>query len=110
MSAFGPKRTSLSCTAHADITLTSKCPLMTRANIAQCPLIAPPLPWRETDDLPRIEHRREPPEAGDMQRRDSSGQAVKGQRQRTKSEARKVPAAPASAPSRSMGTARMLPH
>src|SRR5262245_32726527 len=31
-----------------------------------------------------------------MQRRDSSGQSVKGQRQRTKSEARKVPAAPAS--------------
>ena len=54
------------------------------------------LPWRESEDLPRIEHRREPPEAGDMQRRGSSGQSVKGQRQGTKSEVRKVPTARAS--------------
>src|SRR5262245_2088480 len=45
----------------------------------------------------RIEHCREPPEAGDMQRRgSSSGQLVKGQRQRTKSEARKLSTADAS--------------
>jgi hypothetical protein len=37
------------------------------------------LPWRESEDLPRIEHRREPPE-GDMQRRGESGRPVKGQR------------------------------
>src|SRR5262245_64862123 len=51
-------------------------------------------PWRGNLDLPRIEYRREPPETGDMQRR--SGQSVKGQRQRTKPEARKVPTARAS--------------
>jgi two-component system, NtrC family, sensor kinase len=36
-------------------------------------------PWRESKDLPRIEYRREAPEAGDMQRRGESGQPVKGQ-------------------------------
>src|SRR5262249_47418074 len=34
------------------------------------------LPWRENEDLPRIEHRREPP-GGDMQRRGGSGQPIK---------------------------------
>jgi hypothetical protein len=33
---------------------------------------------RESEDLPRIEPRREPPEAGDMQRRGESGQPAKG--------------------------------
>jgi two-component system, NtrC family, sensor kinase len=54
------------------------------------------LPWRESADLPRIEHRREPPE-GDMQRRGVSGQPSKGRRQRTKPKARKVPTARVSA-------------
>jgi GAF domain-containing protein len=62
----------------------------------QCPLIVPLLPWRESEDLPRIEHRREPP-GGDMQRRGSSGQSVKGQRQRTKPTTRKAPTAHVSA-------------
>jgi two-component system, NtrC family, sensor kinase len=38
------------------------------------------LPWRESEDLPRIEHRREPALGGDMQRRGGSGHAAKGQR------------------------------
>jgi GAF domain-containing protein len=46
------------------------------------------LAWRENEDLPRIEHRREPP-GGDMQRRAEGRQPVKGQRQRTKPKARK---------------------
>jgi hypothetical protein len=54
------------------------------------------LPWRESADLPRIEHRREPP-GGDMQRRGVSGQPSKGRRQRTKPKARKVPTARVSA-------------
>src|SRR5262249_22583969 len=37
------------------------------------------LSWPESENLPRIEHRREPP-GGDMQRRSSSGQSVKGRR------------------------------
>jgi GAF domain-containing protein len=37
------------------------------------------MPWRESEDFPRIEHCREPP-GGDMQRRGGSGQAAKGQR------------------------------
>src|SRR5262245_53139594 len=53
------------------------------------------LPWRESEDVPRIEHYREPP-GDDMQRRGGSGQSVKGQRLRTKSEAGKVPTARAS--------------
>src|SRR5262245_47768795 len=53
------------------------------------------LPWRESEDLPRIVHCREPP-GDDMQRRGGSGQSVKGQRQRTKSETGKVPTARAS--------------
>src|SRR5262249_56262202 len=47
------------------------------------------LPWRESGDLPRIEHRREPP-GGDMQRRGSSGHPVKGQR-KIGPKARKAP-------------------
>src|SRR5262245_48923593 len=35
------------------------------------------LPWRESEDLPRIEHRREPP-GGDMQRRRTSSRPEKG--------------------------------
>src|SRR5262249_36958111 len=55
------------------------------------------LPWRESEDLPKIEHRREPPEAGDMQRRGGSGQPVKGQRDSAiRRKARKVPTAPVS--------------
>src|SRR5215510_12498301 len=50
------------------------------------------LPWRESGDLPRIEHRREPP-GGDMQRRGSSGHPVKGQRTSRRPKARKAPAA-----------------
>jgi hypothetical protein len=49
------------------------------------------LPWRGSEDLPRIEHRREPPEAGDMQRRGESGQQVKG-----RPKVRQAPTAPAS--------------
>src|SRR5215510_3673505 len=45
---------------------------MTEAN-SPVPLIAPLLPWRESKDLPRIEHCREPPEAGDMQRHGEKG-------------------------------------
>ena len=37
------------------------------------------LSWRESENLPRIEHCREPP-GGDMQRRGGSGQPVKGPR------------------------------
>jgi GAF domain-containing protein len=48
------------------------------------------LPWRESGDLPRIEHRREPPGA-DMQRRGGSGQPVKG-RGTTRHKGRKAPA------------------
>src|SRR4029453_684420 len=51
------------------------------------------LPWRESEDLPRIEHRREPPEAGDMQRRGGSGHQG---RRTTKPKVRKAPTAPAS--------------
>src|SRR5262245_59953722 len=50
------------------------------------------LPWRESEDLPRIGDRREPP-GGDMQRRGRSGQPTNGQRQKTKAKARKVPTA-----------------
>jgi two-component system, NtrC family, sensor kinase len=50
------------------------------------------LPWRESEDLPRIEHRREPP-GGDMQRRGASGQLAK-RRSTTKPKARKAPIAP----------------
>jgi hypothetical protein len=39
------------------------------------------LAWRGSEDLPRIEHRREPPEAGDMQRRGESGQQGEGSAQ-----------------------------
>src|SRR5262249_48509421 len=92
VSAIGPKRTSLVAPhmsafggkAHiiqgkADI---EKWPLLTQADI---------LPWRESEDLPRIEHRREPP-GGDMQRRGGSGQPAK--RQRTnRPKVRKAPAA-----------------
>ena len=42
------------------------------------------MPWREGEDLPRIEHGREPPETGDMQRRGEGGQPVKSQRARPK--------------------------
>ena len=52
------------------------------------------LPWRESEDLPRIEHRREPP-GDDMQRRGASGQSAK-RRRTTKRKARKAPIAPAS--------------
>ena len=48
------------------------------------------LPWREREDLPRIEPRREPPEAGDMQRRGGSGQPTTGQRT-SSPKARKAP-------------------
>jgi two-component system NtrC family sensor kinase len=54
------------------------------------------LPWRESEDLPRIGDRREPPEAGDMQRRGGSGQPAKGQRQGAQPKARKTPTGPAS--------------
>jgi class 3 adenylate cyclase/putative methionine-R-sulfoxide reductase with GAF domain len=54
------------------------------------------LPWRKSADLPRIEHRREPGVGADMQRRGEGRQPVKGQRQRTKPKARKVPTARAS--------------
>src|SRR5215475_432484 len=49
------------------------------------------LPWRESGDLPRIGHRREPP-GGDMQRRGSSGRPTKGQR-KIRPKARKAPIA-----------------
>src|SRR5262249_30429768 len=54
------------------------------------------LPWRESEDLPRIEHRREPPEAGDMQRHGGSRQPVKVRRT-LEPKARKAPAKPAPA-------------
>src|SRR5262245_32240407 len=60
------------------------------------PIDCPLLLWREGEDLPRIVHRREPPEAGDMQRRGESGQSVKGQRQGAQSKARKTPTGPGS--------------
>jgi PAS domain S-box-containing protein len=50
------------------------------------------LPWRESEDLPRIEHRREPLEAGDMQRRSGSGQPKK-ERRTTRPKASKASAA-----------------
>jgi GAF domain-containing protein len=53
------------------------------------------LPWRECWDLHKIERRREPPEAGDMQRRGESGQPMKGQRA-ARSKARKAPVKPPS--------------
>src|SRR5215475_3126107 len=53
------------------------------------------LPWRESGDLPRIGHRREPP-GGDMQRRGSSGRPTKGQR-KIGAKARKAPIASVSA-------------
>src|SRR5215831_19380342 len=56
------------------------------------PIDCPLLPWRENEDLPRIEHRREPP-GGDMQRRGGSGQPVKGQRASRRPKARKAPTA-----------------
>ena len=62
MSAIGGKADMTFCAAH--------CPLMTQSGH---PAVAPML------NLHRIEHGREPPEAGDMQRRGSSGQPVKGQ-------------------------------
>src|SRR5262245_5084550 len=65
---------------------------MTKANIASTPIDCPPLPWRESGDLPRIEHRREPAVGGDMQRPGGSGQPVKGQRT-TGPKARKAPTA-----------------
>src|SRR5262245_24390424 len=83
--ASGPKRTSLVAPhmsafgGKADITLTSKCPAHGQGEHRQYPIDCPLLPWRESEDLPRIVHRREPP-GGDMQRRGSSGQPVKGQR------------------------------
>jgi class 3 adenylate cyclase len=48
------------------------------------------MPWRESEDLPRIEHRHKPAAEGDMQRRGGSGQRVKGRRTKTRT-ARKVP-------------------
>src|SRR5262245_30873599 len=94
MSAFGPKQTSLVAPhmsafgGKADITYgkadIEKWPLLTQADI---------LPWRENEDLPRIEYCREPAVGGDMQRRGGSGQPVKGERQRMKPKARKVPTA-----------------
>src|SRR5262249_16435700 len=51
---------------------------------------------RESEDLPRIEHRREPAAGGDMQRRGGSGQPAKAQRT-TRPKARKVPIARVSA-------------
>src|SRR5262245_24478837 len=61
---------------------------MTEAN-PPVPLIAPLLPWRESKDLPRIEHRREPP-GGDMQRREKIKQLTKGRGTRRR-KARKAP-------------------
>src|SRR5262249_38161884 len=59
----------------------------------QCSLIATLLPWRESEDLPRIEHCREPAVGGDMQRRGGgSGKPVKGRRT-IRAEARKAPIA-----------------
>src|SRR5215471_5783933 len=54
------------------------------------------LPWRDPEDLPRIEHRREPAVKGDMQRHGASGQPVKGQRT-NKPKAAKTPSARVSA-------------
>jgi GAF domain-containing protein len=50
------------------------------------------VPWRKSEDLPRIEDRREPAVGGDMQRRGASGQPVKGQRT-NKPKATKTPSA-----------------
>src|SRR5262245_53588663 len=50
------------------------------------------LPWRESEDLPRIEHRREPAVGSDMQRRGSSRQPTKRQRA-SRPKARKAPIA-----------------
>src|SRR5262245_47563366 len=55
------------------------------ASAFDCPL----LPWRESKDLPRIEHRREPP-GGDMQRREKTKQLTKGGGTR-RPKARKAP-------------------
>jgi GAF domain-containing protein len=52
------------------------------------------LPWRESSDLLRIEHRREPAVGGDMQRRGESEQPVKGRRHGAiRPKARKAPTA-----------------
>jgi GAF domain-containing protein len=51
------------------------------------------LPWRESEDLPRIVHGREPPEAGDMQRRGRSGQPAKGRPRTIRLKTRKTPTA-----------------
>jgi signal transduction histidine kinase len=52
------------------------------------------VPWRESEDLPRIEHGGEPPEAGDMQRRGRSGLPAKGRLPRAiRAKTRKSPTA-----------------
>jgi hypothetical protein len=56
-SAFGPKQTwanALHMSAFGGKADIEKWPLLTQADI---------LPWRESEDLPRIEHRGEPPGA-----------------------------------------------
>src|SRR5262245_27576688 len=86
-SASGPKRTwagALHMSAFGgkvDIRLTPQNVRLRRGKHRQYPIYCGLLPWRENEDLPRIEHRREAPEAGDMQRRGESGQAANGQRQ-----------------------------
>src|SRR5262245_59529073 len=50
------------------------------------------LRWRESEDLPRIEHRREPAVGGDMQRRGASGEPGKSRRM-TRPKSRKAPTA-----------------
>src|SRR5262245_42006607 len=48
-----------------------------------------PASWRESEDLPRIEHGREPAIGGDMQQRGASGHAARGRRT-TRPKARKA--------------------
>src|SRR5262245_2440655 len=61
MSASGPKRTSL--------VAPHRSAFGGKAGV---------LAWREIEDLPRIEHRREPALGGDMQRTSGSGRPVEG--------------------------------
>ena len=87
MSASGPKRTFLS---HRRMSaFGGKADIDVKGFYSRFWPKADIPPWRKSKDLPRIKHRREPPEAG-MQRRGESRQPVKGRR----TLGRKAPKAP----------------
>src|SRR5262245_8628593 len=77
---------------------TSVCPLsgakrkLLKSRIVRLWPKADILPWHESEDLPRIEHRREPP-GSDMQRRGENGKPGKAQRTTTP-KVRKASSAP----------------